>query len=98
MAQGMDEFVPRHGEGWTPGADSLEERAFTDSATAPDDLIRAAPKGEPTLGDIVLGWEPRVEPDEVDGLRIRYPERGDRCAVKEDDYGNYWVLGWTPYG
>jgi hypothetical protein len=99
MASGMEEFIQRPSiDGWAPGNDSLEERTFTETATAPDDLIRAAPRLEPGLGDTVIGWEPRVEPDESGGVRIRYPERGDRCAVREDDNGNYWVLGWTPYG
>lgn len=98
MAQGMDEFVQRPRlDGWRPGGDSLEERAFTETATAPDSLIHAAPTDEPGLGDAVIGWEPRVEPGES-GIVIRYPARGDLCAVKEDDNGNYWVLGWTPYG
>jgi hypothetical protein len=93
----MDQFFPRPGADRIPGA-YLEERVFSDSASAPDDLIRAAPKDDPTLADTVLGWEPRVEPDGAGGLLIRYPARGDSCAVAEDNNGNYWVLGWTPYG
>lgn len=83
-----------------PGADPIpvaEARVFTDSASAPDDLIRAAPKGDPTLADPIRGWEPRVEPDGAGGVAIRYPVRGDACAVIELDDGTYWAVGWTPY-
>jgi hypothetical protein len=97
MARDMTEFMALHGTDRINGA-YLEHRVFTDSASAPDDLIRAAPKDDPTLGDYVYGWEARAEPDGTGGFTLRYPARGDDCAVVEDDQGNYWVLGWTPYG
>jgi hypothetical protein len=97
MARGMDEILRTPGTDRVNGA-YLEHRVFTDSASAPDDLIRAAPKDDPTLADTVYGWEPRAEPDGTGGIQLRYPARGDDCAVAEDDQGNYWVMGWTPYG
>lgn len=95
MAEGMDAFIPRPG---LPGHGAfVEERVFADTANDPGDRLRAAPRDNLSLADPVEGWEPRVEPGPAGSVLIRYPERGDRCAVTEDNNGNYWVLGWNPY-
>lgn len=69
----------------------------TSGVNDPGDHVYVAPIEDRHSPDGPARWEPRIEPNETGGVRIRYPARGDKAAVVESTDGKIWILGWWPY-
>lgn len=66
-------------------------------ATTPDDESELIRVRIPSIDGGEHSYEARWTPRPTAG-GIELPSEEDECLIMKDDQGEYWVLGWWPYG